>query len=433
MYKMKTDNFDVKISQIPGTTQNFFNNTNSIQASHISYESVRNTENSSKNYRVKSAMMNLNSLNQQSPKLKSGKLRDAVELGRNKTFKPNDFSPLFSLLDVPDKKISKGTALPIQYKKLSHEEIDGMYATTRVKESNKTFENYNQDYINTENFPLVENRNTKLNTDTEKLEKEKIPTLKSELNTARIIERKIKTAKPSDTKLNLIRKNETDEKNKMQDTARDFWIPVNYREQERNIKTAYSQRCNVPNSKQIKKRMCESNVFLTKNTQYNNEHNEKINVANWGFNQNPNTNLRDMRESDIFMVKNCKSNPRKKEAIYNVSSLSNSEWHDKASQPSLLNHTSVKYHILNPEIKHIFRTKEEIFDKSGSNFNPNHRQKSLCEYRDLTRVGQPNVNKGFHVAYNTTADVFKRNSEICANFMDLHRGYKNLVDPPFGR
>jgi len=433
MYKMKTDNFDVKISKIPATTQNFFNNTNSAQASNISYESLKNTENSLKNNRVKSAMMNLNSINQQSPKLKSGKLREPVELGKNRISEHNNFTPLFSLLDVRDNKISKGTSLPIQYKKLSHEEIDEMYAPTRVKELNKTIENNYQEYIYTEDFPPVENKNFKFNTDAEKLEKRKIPTLKSELNTARIIERKIKTAKLSDTKLNLIRNYETVGKIKMQETATDFWIPAMYREQERNIKTACSQRYNVPNSKSIKKKMCESNVFLTKNIPDNNEYNEKINVGNWGFNQNPNTNYRDMRESDIFMVKNGEKTQLKKEVIYNVSSLSNSQWHDKASQPSLLNHTSVKYHILNPDIKPIFRTKEEICDKNGTNFNPNLRQKSLCEYRDLTRVGQPNVNKDFRVAYNKSANVFKRNSEICANFCDLHRGYKNLVDPPFGK
>lgn len=122
--------------------------------------------------------------------------------------------------------------------------------------------------------------------------------------------------------------------------------------------------------------------------------------------------------------------PNKATKPYTITSKSNSEWNSLSKDVSLLNHTSTKFHILNPLIKNISLTKNEIINQTEH--NPIHRQKMLCEYIDVTRVGCPNPNKEYLKAYNKSNFSFNRTSDICTSFSDLHsREYKHLLKQPF--
>lgn len=114
---------------------------------------------------------------------------------------------------------------------------------------------------------------------------------------------------------------------------------------------------------------------------------------------------------------------------FTVSSKSNSEWIAMTAQPSLLNHTSIKFHPLNPGIKNISKTKEEII--TTTNFNPIHRQKMLCEYIDVTRVGCPNPLKEYRNIIKRNNNAFNRTSDMCSTYLDNFKNYKNLITEPF--
>ena len=83
---------------------------------------------------------------------------------------------------------------------------------------------------------------------------------------------------------------------------------------------------------------------------------------------------------------------------YTVSRESNSQWHPKNLMPTLLNYSSTEHHILNPGIKNISNTKKELeeqCEKVSTNYHLGNRQKSLCEFIDLSRVGAPHQNKDY--------------------------------------
>jgi hypothetical protein len=452
MYLVKNENSDRNFFPMSGggTTQNFLNQSQSVQAnSNISYQSIKNTDNS---FSSKRANINFNSFNKnQSPKMKTGILRE-VEINKksNNTFNNNNIlsylneqNSNFSMLDVPLKNIVRGTNLPIQFKKLTPEEIDELYTTKNCHNTNS--EKIDKKENDTkkvsdldENFPGLD-QNKILKEEIEHLSK-----LKSDVNKKKI-ERKIHTAKPFENRLhlknlNFQHKEGVASKSTITSDKQDSdpWMPVEYRNYERNIKTAHAQRLHDPTSREIKNKMTDSNIFLTKSSTNHSSQNYLVDNFKHGraANSNSNTNKKDYWGSDIFMTKNNTGVntsraeiSKNKEIIYNVSTRSNSEWNDKISHPSLFNHTSVKYHILNPGIKHIFKTKEEI--KESTAFNPVHRQKSLCEYRDLTRVGQPNMNREYYSALEKSPEIFRRTSNVCANFLDIHRSYKDLIEHPF--
>ena len=149
-------------------------------------------------------------------------------------------------------------------------------------------------------------------------------------------------------------------------------------------------------------------------------------------------------ESDIFNIKNNATSqsksgetflykPKKMES-YTSSRESSSAWHSKNSMPTLLNHTSVKWNLLNPTYKSNARTKEQIVSectKLNKSYNPNYRQKGLCEFIDLSRVGAPNPNKPYLECFAKTRECFRKRSDVCATYDDLHHMYKDLCDKPF--
>ena len=107
--------------------------------------------------------------------------------------------------------------------------------------------------------------------------------------------------------------------------------------------------------------------------------------------------------------------------------------------PTLLNHVSTEYNILNPNIKNFSKLKTEILNEcehkkninSVNCFNPIYRQKGLCEFIDLTRNGAPNPGKDYLSSYNKSNDAFRIRNDICSSLGDSYNSCKNLLNKPF--
>lgn len=408
--------------------------------------------------------MNQFSYNFQSPKISSGKDR-ITSLTRPQ---------LFSLRDINDKVTdSHSTNLPIQYKRLSDDEIKKMFNVTnnnkkfylnihiknQKESSNKKEEKVNEpisteiktQYAKTEideekkttninnNFDekkinlvktTIDCTNKKRNSDNKLLdykEQKDIDPIKKE--------RKIKTASPVNRDfLRTIHPYSLTTRN-------DKWKPEGYNHYEILVKNPVLLKkellsnpitSRLPNIsiKEIKEKSNNSDIFFTK---------EKHD----GFQALAST-YKDHQNSDIFLIKNDLTSleksgetylfkPQKRE-VYNVSKPSNSEWHAKNSMPTLLNHTSINWSMTNPAAKSIAKTKAQIqidCKEKDPAFNPIYRQKSLCEFIDLTRVGAPNPNKTYLQSLNKTQECFRRRTDLCGGFNDIHRMYKDLCDRPF--
>lgn len=119
---------------------------------------------------------------------------------------------------------------------------------------------------------------------------------------------------------------------------------------------------------------------------------------------------------------------------YTMAKESKSNWSAKASNPTLLNHSNSFYHILNPSIKNISTIKQNLnCYHNYNNYFISRKQKSLCEFIDLTRNGSPNPNKDYLANYNMSKQCFHKTKSLCSSLMDLGHQYKNLVDKPFAR
>jgi hypothetical protein len=202
-------------------------------------------------------------------------------------------------------------------------------------------------------------------------------------------------------------------------------------------KTSHSNRENSKTSsaREIKQTMDKSDIFFLNK---NESRKENFAMKHDNFNQRNQTKN---SNSDIFMLKNDNDNLNKCgekylfktiNNVYDTSTRSNSEWKDKNIYDNLLNHSSRTYHMLNPDIKNISKTKQDIMNEATS-YNPIYRQKSLCEFIDLNRVGVPNPNKAYLNAAKTSKNPFARNTNICAAYNDIYGGYRNLCDKPFDK
>ena len=158
------------------------------------------------------------------------------------------------------------------------------------------------------------------------------------------------------------------------------------------------------------------------------------------------------RDSDIFNLRLDKSvieksgehsyfkkllsdeNKDNKKLTYNVSNETVLGWGLRRPLPSIYNHTSTKNNLLNRDIKNIGDTKENIINESkriANGFNPIHKQKSLCEFIDLSRVSAPNINIDYNKAITNNPNVFKRKNEISSEYYDIYGQYSSLCDKPF--
>lgn len=357
----------------------------------------------------------------QSPKIISGKFREGDKVP-------------FSLLDIPIGKAARGTKLPEQYKRRDEADLDKLFNRTTINSKSLLKYQEEEDKNNS--------RKEFLKTESDTGENELISNKLSEKKGRKVSERKIHTAHSNSFRSKNITAGLSERSvngNNENNRTGDRWMPNNFRDYERLVKTAHSQR-DTSNKlpfvavREIKQRMQESDVFFVKKSE---KITENFDIVRENYQKSKGV---DYQDSDIFNIKNNITSLNKtgekflitdrKATSYSVSSKSNSEWHPKNSYPTLLNHCSTDYHILNPGIKHISKTKGQIHQEL-SNFNPNFRQKSLCEFIDLTRVGVPNPNKEFMTAFKKSSNAFSRDSNLCAAYLDIHRLYKNISERPF--
>jgi len=232
----------------------------------------------------------------------------------------------------------------------------------------------------------------------------------------------------------------------------DKWIPNGYKEYEYIVN----------NPRLLKKQISTNNPFAGKLPDLTlNDIRDKSRQSDIFFNKPPSIledeynhkslYYKDHQNSDIFLNKNDMESilkngetylfkPNKIES-YTNSRESNSKWMAKTNIPTLLNHVSTEYNIINPGNKGISKTKNKILidceNKKNpnfecvNNFNPIYRQKSLCEFIDITRNGAPNPGKDYLKAYNSSKDAFRLRSEVCGTLGDLHHTYKELIVKPF--
>ena len=400
MFKMKNDFLGMEKS--PGSPTAFNNNVSRVNSASV-------------------GVCRVNQFNtRQSPKIISGKMRENTS---------EQQKIHFSYLDVPFNKISRGTELPAQFERRDPSQLDnlmnktiGNFRSTRIKveEEKKTERGYlsKTGYEEEKNESLENNKKVERNASAMNITAKRTDQEAGQSN-----ELGVANVTSSSSSANM-----------------DKWMPKSYKEYERLVKTAHSQRScaqiNLPSFsiEELKRKNYESDIFFNKKTE---KINENFNVIRDKYHKIKGI---DFQDSDVFMIKNNKTalnkngekylNVDRKNKLFNVSSKSNSEWQPKNSYPSLLNHASTNYHILNPAVKHISKTREQIIKESDS-FNPVYRQKSLCEFIDLTRVGVPNPNKEFLSAFKKSSNVFARNSNLCATYMDIHRLYKDISDKPF--
>lgn len=204
------------------------------------------------------------------------------------------------------------------------------------------------------------------------------------------------------------------------------------KEQDRQLYSSLSQRSTSIN-KEIRNRMNESDIFFLKKTK---DYQENFPIIR---NNYLNESKLNYQESDLFNTKknnvfNEKSGERfldkDQGKSFTVSNASNSQWAPKPSTaPTLLNHTSVGFHILNPGIKAISKTKEDVIQENQH--NPLIRKKGMCEFIDFTKNVVPNTNKEYFKHYNNDDKVFRIKKNLCSTYLDIHREYKGISDPPF--
>lgn len=320
---------------------------------------------------------------------------------------------LFSLLDIDDKKTnSRGTSLPFQFKRLTPSELEGVLKGTitsgnykKKKSMTIETEENNQKSRNSPHFnkPLLNPDN-------------------------------ISQTEPS-TKRNF------------HYSKNDKWKPKNFNKYEYLLHhpeliateaTHHKFSSSLPkiSIKEIREKNQLSDIFfIKKDNKYPHAPDNEIVKAKY-----PNH-----MESDIFNLKDSQITkdksgetylyrPPKREA-YTTSKESGSQWHVKNNEmPTLSNCTSVNWSLLSPGSKSISKTKEEIeacCKRANSSFNPIYRQKGLSEFIDLTRVGAPNPNKPFIESMARTYNCFRKRSDICSTYNDIHRMYRDLCDRPF--
>ena len=401
--------------------------------------------------------------------------------GNSYQFRPK----LFSLLDINDKLTnSRGTSLPIQFKRLTDEENQRQFGFSyredqnnnlaliknflskmnllnsnekkgkinKIEETNKNdiINEKNKEKNNNKNFVIKIENNSKIDRQNENKNKNVInPEITNKNNKRKIISNKQnqKTTELNQPKLKLRNRN-------------DCWLPEGYPKYEllvNNPKFLLKQIKSDPfagklpdyNLKIISKKSYDSDIFFKKPiTKKESSYNKKVKQHNHQksdiFNLNYDVeNLLKSSEKYIFKTK-----PKE---YYYLTRESNSKWSPKLSIPTFLNSPSTEYNILNPGKKNIGMTKEKILievdnqrkknieekklDKTISQsvnyLNPIYRQKGLSEFIDITRNGGNNTGKDFINCYNNNPKCFCKNNEVCASFYNSYVFYRNICTKPF--
>ena len=427
----------------------------------------------------------------QSPKIFSNKIRDLR--GEKK---------LFSLIDINHKITnSKGTTLPMQYKRLTPEEINNYFHNDklvgwsydkplinkykkRIKEaitslnSKKIFDkkdlpNIGYKVDNNSNIKNVSHEQSKKKESTSKSE---IIENKNILNQNNRNSKKTLNSSYSNVDGNIyIKKREINhnilsaiqprnrnqsQENKNQilfsPTKRnDSWMPKNYKNYELLVKNpnllflklkedSLKRKIPFDTSKEISKKMYDSDVFFAKNK-------TKINEV---FPKKNNSTI--YTNSDIFCIKKDTVSLSKCGETYLFKSFSknkytpvnesNSKWEPSSNLPNLMNYTSKEFNIISPDKKTNSKTRPKIIEESKIRFknnniidennknlffNPTNKQKGISEFIDITQNGSGNPGREFVKSFKDNSLCFHKNSDVCATFGDIHLDYKNICTRPF--
>ena len=105
------------------------------------------------------------------------------------------------------------------------------------------------------------------------------------------------------------------------------------------------------------------------------------------------------------------------------------EWIPKyPNRRNFVGYTSVKFNILNPGTKSIFKTKDEI----ELGFKPSNKTKSISEFLELSRVNAPNLNKRYNELFEKNPKNFGRENYVANDFGNLHHTYREMIPNCFG-
>ena len=428
---------------------------------------LMNNNRSNSNSGSKFAKQNNNPICQ-SPKIYSGKMRYILE---NKK--------LFSLLDLDEKVTnSKGPSLPIQFKRLTPEEIRSLFdeKTSNTYKKNKKLKcsSFRKNFLNKIKIPKeikndinVTNIKSDINDNNFKSENNTIENEKTD--TENNIQKYI-----SHTEQDVeIKKNKKDEILKRPNTSRfsnlskkisnnfennknnnnkfDMWMPTNYKNYEHFVKdrelfiekmkqNPFFNRLPSCTIKDIQWKVNNTDIFFlnppTHNSKFNSYINYKANIK-----KTNNTYFL----SDIFNVKNDEISIQKigekflfnnnQNIKYTSARESKSYWEGKIEKNSINNCSSKDYNILMPNRKNNNLMKEKVynaFDNTNNNKNnPLHKHKTISKYIDLANNNSSNPGKDFIYCYNTNNNCFKKLHENCSSYGDLYLQYKNSCDRPF--
>ena len=345
-------------------------------------------------------------------------------------FKPK----LFSLLDINDKITnSRGTVLPIQYKRLTDEEnkrlfgfsyrTDRVYDFSKIQQllGTKYAKSAKKEMINDEKMNEKEERKyNRYNSDIgDQLRNKKNKFLKQNI----IIKDKIENNEiklednhtlnannnPNKNKIKILyikeRKNVSESnkiKNKKEEqkvfekekilirNRKDRWLPTGYSSYEclfknpkifaNQSKKGYNLNKNLSSTfEQIREKAHKSDIFFLKNPSekeisFNKHTIKSYNQQNSDvFNiKNDEQNL--LKSSETYLFKNIKGER------YNITRESNSKWEPRANIPTFINYSSKEYNILNPSKKGSFSTKNKIIIECENKKETNSKMKDNVNY-----------------------------------------------------
>ena len=410
-----------------------FFNKNFSKSPHIENNLIKKSNRYSKNINIKYPLLNI------IPNQKTN----------IKKFQSSSQPKLFSLIDIDDKKTnSKGPTIPNTKKRYIEKELNKLLHTKKIKikeeiniDSKENFKN-EKSYLNkTQIIPKSNDLMNKYSLSKSKSQDElKILNSEKQKYIETIASRKKRLYKPN------LWDNSDEKINKNQ---RDKWMPKGFelfeniinKAVKNNIKNLSIEEKNsngkikyIPIRYKYRQNMSESDIFHQK---------PKVNYDNGLMKKNK----KYYQNSDIFHLKNDIENIKKSgeksyfkeydnRFKYTSARESHSEWDPKILKPNLMNHSSTQYNILNPSQKNNSKTKNEIQNECNK-INPNecftNKQKSLCEFIDLSRVSAPNVNYNYiRIMKINPRACYKRNN-FCSEYYDIYGQYKNICDKPFSK
>ena len=393
-----------------------------------------------------------------SPKNNTQNFNRYYRILSSNTYNPHK-EKLFSLMDINDKITdSRGTSLPIQYKRFSEKDEDNkrQFGFLYRQEQNykialiKNFLNNMKISKCTTKKENKENKEKKENKNNEKKLEIKIENNNKEKENIKInkeikIKSKTETTKP---KLKIKSRN-------------DLWLPKGYSEYELLVENPKLLKQYLKNNyfanhlpeftlNNIREKASESDIFFKKPITFKESlYNKKIKPNNYNssdiFHQKYNIeNLAKCSEKYLF-----KEKPKDK---YYITRESESRWSPKTPFLGFMNSPSTEYNILNPSKKNtIGYTRDKItteineykkkiieekkvdrkISKSVNYMNPIYRQKGIGEFIDITRNGGNNVGKDFLGFYSRNDKCFRKNNDVGATFYDSYLFYKDICEKPF--